>query len=218
VTTQTAPTVHRVVIADDHEIIRDAIRSLLVQAEAQLLGRFEVCACAQDGLATIAEVKRHRPELLFLDISMPLASGTEIIHDLRRWSPDTRIVVFTGITSPSLVASTVEAGVDGLFSKGNAASAMIDKLPLILRGGRHIAPEFRTLIEAGRQAALLTDRERQILNMVVAGKTNKEMAQVLNISPKTVDKHRTSLMTKLDVHSAAQLMARALKDGLIDPT
>jgi len=218
VTTQTASSAFSVVIADDHDIIRDAIRSLLVQAEARMIGRFDVLAVAQDGLAAIAEVKRHRPDLLFLDISMPLASGAEIIHDLRRWSPDTRIVVFTGITSPGLLASTVEAGVDGLFSKGNSASAMIDKLPLILRGGRHIAPEFVDMIAAGRQAATLTDRERQILNMVVAGKTNKEIAQVLNISPKTVDKHRTSLMTKLDVHSAAQLMARALKDGLIDPT
>ncbi len=207
-----------VVIADDHQIIRDAIRSLLTQAEAQLLARFEVLACAEDGLCAIAEVKRHRPDLLFLDISMPLASGAEVIHDIRRWSPDTRIVVFTGITSPGLVASTVEAGVDGLFSKGSPAAAMIDKLPIILRGGRHIAPEFQEMIQRGQQAAALTDRERQILNMVVAGKTNKEIAQQLNISPKTVDKHRTSLMTKLDVHSAAQLMMRALKDGLIDPT
>ncbi|TVO58844.1 LuxR C-terminal-related transcriptional regulator [Denitromonas halophila] len=208
----------RVVVADDHAIIQDAVRSLLVQAGAQLLMRFEICAIAPDGLAAIAQVKAHRPDLLFLDISMPLASGAEIIHDIRRWSPATRIVVFTGITSPGLVASTVEAGVDGLFSKGGATTAMIDKLPLILRGGRFIAPEFEAMIAAGRQAATLTDRERQILNMVVAGKTNKEMAQMLNISPKTVDKHRSSLMTKLDVHSAAQLMMRALKDGLIDPT
>ena len=216
--TKHAPTTLRVVIADDHAIIQDAIRTLLAQAEARLLARFEICASALDGLSAIAEVKRHRPDLLFLDISMPLASGAEIIHDIRRWSPDTRIVVFTGITSPGLVASIVEAGVDGLFSKGSPTAAMIDKLPVILRGGRHIAPEFKTMIEAGWQAAALTDRERQILNMVVAGKTNKEIAQQLNISPKTVDKHRTSLMTKLDVHSAAQLMARALKDGLIDPT
>jgi DNA-binding NarL/FixJ family response regulator len=155
---------------------------------------------------------------LFLDISMPMASGVEIIHDVRRWNPHTRILVFTGITSPGLIASAVEAGVDALFAKGSPTRDIIDTLPLILRGGRHIAPELVELIERGRQAATLTDRERQILNMVVTGKTNKEMAQLLFISPKTVDKHRTSLMNKLDVHSVAQLMARALKDGLIDPT
>jgi DNA-binding NarL/FixJ family response regulator len=207
-----------VVIADDHEIIRDAVRSLLDQGGERYGHRFEVVATAADGLSAIAQVKAHRPELLFLDISMPMASGVEIIHDVRRWSPDTRILVFTGITSPGLIAGAVEAGVDALFAKGSPTRDIIDALPLILRGGRHIAPELVEMIERGRQAATLTDRERQILNMVVAGKTNKEMAQLLFISPKTVDKHRTSLMNKLDVHSVAQLMARALKDGLIDPT
>lgn len=141
---------------------------------------------------------------------MPQASGAEIIHDRRRWSPDTRIVVHTGITSSGLLASTVEAGVDGLFSKGNAVGAMIDTQPLFLRGGRHIAPEFADMIADGRQAATLTDREHQILNMVVYGKPHKDIAQMLNISPRTVDKPRTRLMTKLDVHSAAQPMARAM--------
>ncbi|WP_227817875.1 LuxR C-terminal-related transcriptional regulator [Nitrogeniibacter aestuarii] len=207
-----------VVIADDHQIIRDAIDSLLAQASEQFGHRYDRVATAEDGLSAIARVKAHKPALLFLDISMPMASGVEIIHDIRRWSPETRIIVFTGITSPGLIATVVESGVDALFSKGSPVADMIDKLPLILRGGRHIAPEFNDMIARGKQAATLTDRERQILNMVVSGKTNKEMADVLNISPKTVDKHRTSLMTKLDVHSAAQLMARALKDGLIDPT
>lgn len=207
-----------VVIADDHQIIRDAIDSLLAQASEQFGHRYDRVATAEDGLSAIARVKAHKPALLFLDISMPMASGVEIIHDIRRWSPDTRIIVFTGITSPGLIATVVESGVDALFSKGSPVADMIDKLPLILRGGRHIAPEFNDMIARGKQAASLTDRERQILNMVVSGKTNKEMAELLHISPKTVDKHRTSLMTKLDVHSAAQLMARALKDGLIDPT
>ena len=89
-----------VVIADDHEIIRDAVRGLLEQAGEHFGHRFEVVASAADGLSAIAQVKAHRPELLFLDISMPMASGVEIIHDVRRWSPDTRILVFTGITSP----------------------------------------------------------------------------------------------------------------------
>ena len=208
---------YTVVIADDHEIIRDAINGYIEKSSTELLPCYRLLAFAENGLEAIAKVKAHKPDLLFLDISMPLASGSEIIHDIRRWSPDTKIIVFTGITSPGLLASIVESRVDGLFSKSASVSSMFERLPMIATGGRYIAPEFVGMIEQGRQTLTLTDRERQILNMVVSGKTNKEVAAALNISPKTVDKHRTSMMSKLEVHSVAQLMARALKDGLIDP-
>lgn len=204
------------VIADDHEIIRDAVCDLLAAAADSAEHVYEVVAVAGNGIETIAAIKASRPDLLFLDISMPLASGAEIIHDIRRWSPDTRIVVFTGITSAGLLAGVVEAGVDGLFSKSVPAGEMIGKLPLILQGGRYVAAEFTDLIRRGQQAETLTGRERQVLNMIVSGKSNKEIAHVLNISAKTVEKHRACVMSKLDVHSVAQLMARALRDGLID--
>ena len=90
-------------------------------------------------------------------------------------------------------------------------------MPLILRGGRYIADAFALAMEQHERTLKLTDRERQTLNMIVAGKTNKEIAVQLSISPKTVDKHRTSLMQKLNVHSLAELIALALKAGLIDP-
>jgi DNA-binding NarL/FixJ family response regulator len=147
---------------------------------------------------------------------MPLANGSEIIHDVRRWSAETKIIVFTGITAPGLIASLVETGIDGLFSKSAALSDMFKQIPKIMSGAHYISAEFVELIEQGRQSVSLTNRERQILNMVVAGKTNKEVAAMLNISPKTVDKHRTSLMAKLNVHSFSELMARALKDGFIE--
>jgi len=208
---------YSVVIADDHEIVRAAINDWILQFSSGAGPHLELAAFAENGLETIAAVKSHKPDLLFLDISMPLASGSEIIHDIRRWSSQTKIVVFTGINAPGLLAGIVESGVDGLFSKGASVTAMFERLMTILQGGRHIAPEFVELIRQGQQVLALTGRERQILNMIVAGKTNKEIATELVISPKTVDKHRTSLMAKLEVHSVAQLMARALKDGLIDP-
>jgi len=205
-----------VVIADDHEIIRSAIDSLLINLSSESSHQYQVVAVAENGLGALAAAKAQKPDLLFLDISMPLASGAEIIHDIRRWSTDSRINVFTGISAPGLLATIVESGVEGLFSKGSPVDQMREKLPLILQGGRYVAPDFLELIEQGQQTVALTDRERQILNMIVAGKTNKEIAEALFISPKTVDKHRTSLMNKLEVHSVAQLLARALKDGLID--
>lgn len=208
---------HTVVIADDHDIVRKAVADVLL-SESGAAGRtFEIVAQAVNGLDAIAKVKAHTPDLLFLDISMPHANGLEIINDVRRWSPDTCIVVLTGITAGGLLAHVVQAGVQGLFSKASPAADIVEQLDLILDGGHYVDPGLVALIEQSNGAASLTDRERQTLNMIVAGKSNKEIARQLNISIKTVEKHRGSLMSKLAVRSVAELMARALKDGLIDP-
>ena len=207
--------IYTIVIADDHEIIRNAIHDYLLR-DVDSGNRYDVVGFAENGLDTISLVKSNQPDILFLDITMPLANGSEIIHDIRRWSNKTKILVFTGITAPGLLASIVEGGVDGLFSKASSVTTMFKQLPIIMRGGHYISPEFVAMIEQCNQSASLTQRERQILNLVVSGKTNKEVAAMLNISPKTVDKHRTNLMAKLDVHSISQLMSRALKDGLLD--
>ena len=209
--------VHTVVIADDHDIVRDALRDSLAHAGMADEAAFHVVGEARNGLEAIAQVKAHRPDLLFLDVSMPLANGLEVLPDLKRWSPATRVVVFTGINASGLLASLVESGVDGLFSKGVRTANLIAQLPLILAGGRYVAPELVEQISRGQAALALTDRERQTLNMIITGKSNREMAELLCISPKTVDKHRTSLMSKLGVHSVAELMAHALREGLIDP-
>lgn len=205
-----------VVIADDHQIIRDAVHDLMTRISSEMGFQYQLAAFAENGLEAVATIKANKPDLIFLDISMPLASGAEIIHDIRRWSPESRIIVFTGITAPGLLVGIVESGIDGLFSKGSSVDAIREMLPVILQGGRYIAPEFLSMIQQGQQVGSLTERERQVLNKVVAGKTNKQIAEELYISPKTVDKHRTSLMNKLEVHSVAQLLARALKDGLVD--
>ncbi len=205
-----------VVVADDHEIVRSALSARL-ESEGSGETSYRLVGEAKNGLEAIACIKAEQPDLVFLDISMPLASGLEIIHDLRRWSPHTKIIAFTGVTASGLLANVTATGVDALFSKATDLERVFEKLPLILRGGRFIDPELVELIEAGAQLPDLTARERQVLNMVVTGKSNKEIARLLNISPKTVDKHRTSFMQKLDVHSLAELMARAVKDGLIDP-
>lgn len=207
---------YAVVVADDHQIVRDGIRDILADAAAALNHSFRIVAEAGDGLATLAAVKTHRPDLLTLDISMPLASGLEIMADIKRWSPATRVLVFSGVIAPGMLASAMDSGVSGLFSKAAAPADLIEHLPVILAGGRYVAPDLVAVIEQGRRTVPLTDRERQALSMLLAGKSNKEMAQLLNISPKTVEKHRASLMQKLEVHSIAELMARALQEGLID--
>jgi len=206
------------VIADDHEIVRSGLTAALSAPGVVEEAGIRVVAEARHGLEAIELVKLHRPDLLLLDVSMPLASGAEIVTDIKRWSPDTRIVVLTAVTSPGLLRGLVEAGVHGLFSKASENAVLFGRLPLILRGGRHVEEKLVDILRKAAPPPRLSDRERQTLNMIVAGKTNAEIAAIMGISPRTAEKHRASLMGKLGVSSAVELLARALQDGLIEET
>ncbi len=203
-------------LADDHKIVRMGLKTALEQGETMQDTPLEIVAEADDGLQTIEAVKAHRPDLLILDVSMPVASGAEIVVDIQRWSPDTKIVIYSAVTSPGLLAHLIEAGVHGVFAKGSDASNMLDALPLILRGGRKVDPAILELVRGASEPVPLTARERQTLNMVLAGRTNAEIADLMGISPKTAEKHRASMMAKLEVRTLAELMAKALQDGLIE--
>lgn len=206
------------VIADDHAIVRGGLKAALTAPGLVEPQGLTVLAEAANGLACIAALRQHRPDLLMLDVQMPMAGGVEVLLEARRWAPETRIVVLTGVSAPGKLAELVSVGVDGLFSKATENDALYAALPLILRGGRVISDHVTALLEEDVGADALTDRERQVLNLVVAGRSNKEMAEILGISAKTVDRHRTNLMQKLGVHSVAQLIAYALREGLIDPS
>jgi len=209
---------YNAIIADDHAIVRAGLKDALEKPGLIEPDGMHVVAEAGDGLSAIAEVRKHRPDLLLLDVSMPMAGGVEVLVEARRWSKDTRVVVLTGISAVGLVSDLVEAGVDGLFSKASDNTEFYEKLPGIMRGQRHISEYFLEILQETPKPPVLTDRERQTLNMILAGRSNKEIAEGFGISIKTVDKHRTSLMQKLKVHSVPQLIARALKEGLIDPS
>ena len=206
------------VIADDHAIVRSGLRAALEAKGLIEEDGIEVVGEAANGLEAIAAVRQHRPDLMLLDVQMPMAGGTEVLLEARRWSPETKIVVLTGISAVGKLSELVEIGVDGLFSKATNNDALYAALPKVLRGSRQIAGHITRLLEETPQISPLTDRERQCLNLIVAGRSNKEIADLLGISAKTVDRHRTSLMQKLDVHSVAQLIALALREALIDPS
>lgn len=207
-----------VVIADDHEIIRTALRGALTAA-----GEFngisyciEVVAEAANGREALDAVRVHRPSAIVLDISMPDISGHEIIADIRRWSPDTKIIVFTGVTAPGLLSVLYEGGVEGLFSKSASANELIENFPRILSGQRALAESLQAIVRVKSEVRHLSKREQQVLALLVAGKSNREVAQTLCISHKTVEKHRASLMQKLNVGSLAQLLTLAVREGLVD--
>lgn len=205
------------VLADDHDIVRDGLRAALKTPGLIETDGLRVVAEAANGFETLAAVKLHKPDLLILDLTMPLSGGAEVLTDIRRWSPDTKIVVYSSVDTPGLLSMVIEAGVEGMFHKGGSNTSLYEKLPLILRGGRYIAPECLRLVEGHDASVELTPREQQTLHMILAGRTTQDMADSLGISPRTAEKHRASLMAKLDVRSVTELMARALRDGLIHP-
>ena len=182
------------------------------------LGEMTVVGEAADGLQAISMVRQHKPTLLTLDIAMPFAQGIEIYTEVRRWSPETLVVVFTGLTSVRLLSELVAAGVDGLFMKRGDPERLAESLPLILNGAKVIAPEILEFLETSAPTGELTARERQILSLVASGNSNREIAGRLGVSQKTVDNHRTNLMRKLDVHSMAELLSYALREGYLDPS
>lgn len=198
------------VIADDHALMRSGIAQILSD-----FGSIEIVAEAEDGLQAIAMVRQYRPQLLTLDIAMPYAQGIEIFAEARRWSPETKIVVFTGMTSAGLLAELVSSGVDGLFMKRGDMAVFEKSIPAILQGRVVIAPEVKAFLEENPDSTELTARERQVLSLVASGNSNKEIAARLGVSAKTVDNHRTNLMRKLDVHSVAELLSCALREGLL---
>lgn len=203
------------VIADDHAVVRSGLRALLQSIPLSAQRRFHIVAEAENGIQAIAAVKQHQPNLLLLDVSMPLAGGAEVINEIRRWSKHTKIAVFTGITASGALSGLVAADVDGLFSKTADEAELGTHLPLLLEGGQFISPSILRILESNNRVQDLTNRERQTLNMIITGKSNQEIAHALNLSEKTVGNHRTRLMAKLGVHSLAELIAYALETGLL---
>ncbi len=207
-----------VVIADDHEIVREGLKAALAEPGRVTEAGFEIVADCDNGMDAIVAVKIHDPDLAIIDVQMPLVNGVEAIIEIKRWRPKCKLIALTGVTSPGLLRHLIDAEVDGLFTKQGDIAALYVAIPEILTGQRRIEPQVEELLsETDADAPSLTGREQQTLNMIVRGLSNTEIGDALGISPKTVEKHRTSMMAKLEVNSVAQLLARALRDGLIDP-
>ncbi|WP_298463918.1 response regulator transcription factor [uncultured Erythrobacter sp.] len=205
------------VIADDHAIIRDALTASITDEDRLDGHRIEIVDQIDNGIDAIVAIRKHRPDLLMLDVTMPHAGGTEVLLEARRWSPETKVIIFTGVEAVGKIAELVEVGADGVFCKADDIGEVTRAIPRILEGGRIVCSRFTRLLEDSAELEPLTDRERQVLNQVVAGRTNREIGEALGISIKTVDRHRTSVMGKTGSHSAAELIAYALREGLIDP-
>lgn len=201
----------KVVIADDHALVRSGLKGIL-----EGLDNVEVVGEAENGLEAIALAKDLQPDLMLLDSGMPLSRGMEAYGEVRRWSPDTRIAVVTGFNAAGTLADWIAAGVEGLFLKSCSPDEMAHGFRLILNGEGYVAKEVLARLERDSDVKTLSQRERQILHLIAEGCSNAAIAERLAISAKTVDNHRTRMMAKLGVHSIAQLLSYALKEGLLD--
>ncbi|QUL37637.1 response regulator transcription factor [Erythrobacter sp. JK5] len=199
------------VVADDHALIR--------QASTEIISRIPnttVVAEAEDGLDAITKARTFQPDLLVLDEAMPLAKGFEVLAEVRRWCPNTRIVMLTGLTSHNLLADYLDQDVDGLLLKSCSADEIRRCFEIVLAGHKYAAEEVRRILRENLGSRSLTAREGEVLSLVATGASNVEIADRLGISVKTVEKHRASLMAKLEVNSVAQLLAVALREGYLD--
>lgn len=214
---------HRLVIADDHTILREGIRALL-----NACGDLEVVGEAEDGRGAIRCAEEFRPDLMLLDLNMPRTNGLEALQEMKRVSPDTKVLVLTVHKTEDYVFTALQAGADGYVLKDSTASDLIQAVRSVLNGERYLSPAVATTVvsrflvgaKVGGAPARpafdeLTTREREVLKLLAEGYRTKAIAEYLCISPKTVEKHRANLMDRLNLRSVPALTAYAIEKGLV---
>jgi len=209
----------RVLVADDHTIVRQGVVSLLEAG-----GDCEVVAQASDGVEAVEKALATRPDVAVLDIGMPRLSGLEAVRRIRQEAPKVRVLVLTMHEEEEYVVHLVRAGASGYLVKDSAAGELLAAVRALSRGHGYFGPYAAQVLadqyrhpegQAQDPYGALTAREREVFHLVVDGKTTKEVAKALGISPKTAENHRTRLMEKLDVHNSAELVRYAARRGLL---
>lgn len=187
----------------------------------------EIVGEAEDGLDAVRKIRKTKPDLVLLDLSMPKMSGISVMKELKRELPKTRILALTIHETDQYVLEAFEAGTDGYCIKDASRQELMTALDSVLEGKTYISPGIADQVVEGYltgQVRLkqesrwdtVTQREREVLKLLAEGYTNKDIADFLNISAKTVEKHRANLIGKLDIHNVAQLTTFAIKKGLVE--
>lgn len=201
----------RLLLADDHPLSLAGLSDALAARPG-----VEIVARVSNGIEAIARIKTLAPDCAVLDLTMPGATGLEVVLEARRWSPGTRFAVVTGSRAANVLSELHGAGVEGLFLKSTEVDTLCDGILAVAGGACVISDPVRDLLETVEGASGLTGREIEVLQAVARGLTNQQASAALGISAKTIDTHRTNLMRKLGVRSTASLLVRAMRDGLID--
>lgn len=211
----------RIVLADDHTVVRSGLRALLERRQ-----NFEVVGEAENGRDVVTLSASLRPDIVVMDVGMPLLNGIEATAALLKQSPSTGVVILSMYSDESYVMRALKAGSRGYLLKDSAATDLLSAIEAVSHGRSFFSPSIRQMLAEDyvrvlRQKGavdsyeLLSPREREILQLLAEGKTNKEVAATLFISPHTVDTHRGNILEKLGLHSAAELILYAVRKGII---
>jgi len=211
----------KIIVVDDHTIVRDGICALLA-----LVGDIEVVGEAANGSEALLLISEIGPDVVLMDVAMPVMGGLEATRRIRKEFPRTKVLILTQYDDKEYVIPVIESGASGFVSKTAASSELASGIRSVFQGDSYLSPSVaRLLVEDYQHSAggrkkhdpydQLTERERDILKLLAEGHTTQEISAMLVITPKTVEGHKTNLMAKLDIHNRVELIKYALRKGVI---
>jgi DNA-binding NarL/FixJ family response regulator len=213
---------NRIFIVEDHRLFREGLKSMLNKRDDT-----EIVGEAEDGLEAIRRIRKAKPDLVLLDLSMPKMGGISVMKEVKRELPETQILALTIHESDQYVLEAFEAGADGYCIKDASRKELMLAIDSVLEGKTYISSGIseqvlegylsgRKKLKKNTRWETITQREREVLKLLAEGHTNKDISGFLHISIKTVEKHRANLIGKLDLHNIAQLTAYAIENGLVE--
>ena len=210
----------QILIADDHDVVRQGIHALVDEHDG-----WNVCAEASTGREEVAKAREFRPDLAILDVGMPEMNGLEAARQIHASVPKTKLLILTVHEIEHLAEDFVEAGARGYILKSEAGSLLVEAVDTVVRGGLYFSTRMQAVLQGSAQRAAhrgaaadvrLTRREREVLQLVAEGKSNKEIGIALAITTKTAETHRARMMAKLSLHSVADLVRYAIRNQIIE--
>ena len=207
----------RVLLADDHAIVRQGLKTLLDKEGFNVVGE------ASDGQQAVKLVREHDPDVAVLDLSMPLLNGLDAAREILKTSPRTKPMLLTMHTEDHYVLEALRVGVRGYVMKNHSREDLVRAIVQVARGEVYLSPGISEVVvqaylnKTDYSSDPLSGRERQVLQLVAEGNTTKKVASLLGLSVKTAESHRTRIMEKLDIHETAGLVRYAIRRGIIQP-
>jgi DNA-binding NarL/FixJ family response regulator len=211
----------RILLVDDHQIVRKGLRAILEQQRD-----FDVIGEAQTGLEAVELALRFQPEVVLMDISLPGLNGIDATRKIVEGVPDVRVIALTAHSMQDMIGGAFNAGAVGYLLKDSAVEELAQAIRTVVGGGVYVTPRVAGAMvdryvsgtarprEANGAFARLTNRERDVLQLMSEGRATKEVARALGVSVKTAETHRRAIMEKLDLHSVAELTKYAIREGL----